>query len=463
MLTLSQTITSPNALLRSLWGKARLAPAIGLAGMVLAGGWWMAPSAWADRGTASQRAVAKDAVRYAADAKKALAAKKNAAAIGAAERAVAAVPTSADYRFLLGQAYLAGGRFQSAATAFQDCLTLDPDRAQAAFKLALTQIALGNTDKAKDLLVATQSGLAVSDYGLALALAGDTQTGIQTLEDAVRSGEDNAMLRQNLALAYALAGRWDSARTQAAVDLAPDQVAQRLGDWAGLAKPGQGMAQISALLGVHPQDDPGLPSALALNSAQDASAPAALAGPVDAVPPVVVAPLTVPASAAEPVAVAAAVDAAPPQALGAAQFETPPLGPDAAKTDPAQPVGDRLAPLGKAGLIKGHKMRVSSPNTKGYVVQIGAFRSTQSVAAAWRQSVGRWPLLRRYEARQARQPAGIFRLSVGGFATRSDAQRLCQSLHAKGARCFTRVMTSSDLVRWAAVRRDRPARQLALR
>lgn len=450
MLTQSPPILQSPPSFQALWIKTRFVPAIGLAGLLIASSWWMAPTARADHGTRSQQAIAKDAVRFAADAKKALTLKKSAAAIAAAERAVAAVPTSTDYRFLLGQAYLAGGRFQSAAAAFQDCLTLDPDRAQASFKLALTQIALGNSAKAQDLLVAAQSGLAVSDYGLALALAGDTQTGIQTLEDAVRSGEDNAMLRQNLALAYALAGRWDAARAQAAVDLAPDQVAQRLGDWAALAKPGQGMTQISALLGVRPQEDPGLPSTLALNSAQDGSTPPSALQPAAAPAP-------------DPVALASLTDPAPSQVADAAHFETPQPRPDMAKANLAQPLADGPTANAKARLVKGQKPRTWSPNAKVYVVQIGAFRSTQSVAVAWRQSLGRWPLLRRYEARQARQPAGVYRLSVGGFSAHTDAQRLCQTLHAKGARCFTRIMTPSDMVRWAAARRDRPVRQLALR
>ena len=58
-------------------------------------------------------------------------------AIGAAETAVAAQPRNADYRMLLGQAYLGAGRFSSAETSFADTLTLDPNRERAALNLAL--------------------------------------------------------------------------------------------------------------------------------------------------------------------------------------------------------------------------------------------------------------------------------------------------------------------------------------
>src|SRR5881227_123971 len=46
------------------------------------------------------------------------------AAIGFAERAVAKTPNDAGFRALLGNAYFAGGRFESAAGAYKDALTL---------------------------------------------------------------------------------------------------------------------------------------------------------------------------------------------------------------------------------------------------------------------------------------------------------------------------------------------------
>lgn len=434
--------------------KTRLFASMGLAGALLAAGWLVAPKAWAGHVTRGQQAVAQQATRLASDARRALDMKKPARAIEAAERAVAAVPTSADYRFLLAEAYLSAGRFQSAAAAYQDCLTLEPDRAKAGFKLALTQIALGETARARDLLVAHQSALAVSDFGLALALAGDTDMGVRALEDAVRAGEDNAKLRQNLALSYALAGRWDAARTQAAVDLASDQIPQRMADWARFAQPGQGLAQISGLLGIQPQKDSGLPAALALQatpghrSAQELAALPKTAAPA-AIPDSPPALVTVSRDPA-PVAIPAAV----------ARFEAPPE-----VKDPVRVRIEKAAIRVPESADRSARSHAGPPAVragKGFVVQIGAFRTGRSVAVAWTKSMGRWPILRRFDARQARQEEGVYRLSVGGFSTRADANRLCQSLRSSGARCFTRPQNKLDIVRWAAVK-DRPLRQLALR
>ncbi len=431
--------------------KPRLIPAMGLAGALLAGGWLLVPAARADYAGRAQQVSVQEATRFAAAANRALAQKKPAQAILAAEQAVGAAPTSADFRFLLGDAYLSDGRFQSAASAYQDCLTLKPDHAKAGFKLALTKIALGDAAKARDLLVTHQSALTVSDYGLAQALAGDTDAGIRALEEAVRSGEDNAKLRQNLALAYALAGRWDAARAQAAVDLTPDLVAQRMADWASFAKPGQGMAQISRLLDIQPRTDVGLPAALALKTA----GPAALRDLVSAEPQEV----------PPPVAQATNIDPQTPPPSVSAYFEAPPEVKDPVRVHLAQggvvPQTSSLTPQ-KDQPNSTAKTRAMAASGKGYVVQIGAFKSSQSVASAWTQSLGRWPILQRYGARQARHEAGIYRLSVGGFASRAEANRLCQSLRTKGGQSFTRVLNKTDLIRWAA-RQDAQPRQLALR
>ena len=42
---------------------------------------------------------------------------------------------------------------------------------------------------------------------------------------------------QNLALSLALAGRWQEAKTVVAVDVAPDEVDERIMQWAAFARP----------------------------------------------------------------------------------------------------------------------------------------------------------------------------------------------------------------------------------
>jgi Flp pilus assembly protein TadD len=74
------------------------------------------------------------------------------AAIGFAERAVAKTPNDAGFRALLGNAYFAGGRFQSAEGAYKDSLTLYSNQPQVVLKLALVEIAQGKKNEAVSFL-----------------------------------------------------------------------------------------------------------------------------------------------------------------------------------------------------------------------------------------------------------------------------------------------------------------------
>src|SRR3546814_14940356 len=71
--------------------------------------------------------------------------------------------------------------------------------------------------------------------------------------------------RQNLALAYALAGQWDKARAVAAQDVSPSEIDRRMENWARLASPEARDIQVASLLGTtRVVGDPGQPSVLAL-------------------------------------------------------------------------------------------------------------------------------------------------------------------------------------------------------
>src|SRR4051794_22368760 len=91
-------------------------------------------------------------------------------AIDFAERAVAKTPTDAGFRGLLGNVYFAGGRFASAESAFKDSLAIYSNQPQVVLKLALVEIARGETAQAIALLDSGQAVIDPADYGLALAL-----------------------------------------------------------------------------------------------------------------------------------------------------------------------------------------------------------------------------------------------------------------------------------------------------
>jgi Flp pilus assembly protein TadD len=198
------------------------------------------------------------AASAAAKATKAIADRRASAAVSAAETAVAYQPRDPQYRVLLGQAYISAGRFMSAEGAFSDALTLSPNDARAALNLALAEIAQGKRDAARSTLADYADRLSASDYGLALALSGDADGAVRTLEAAIRDNGGDAKTRQNLALSYAMAGRWANARVMASQDLAGEAVNDRIGEWAAFVQPASSYDQVASLLGVRPvRDDAG--------------------------------------------------------------------------------------------------------------------------------------------------------------------------------------------------------------
>jgi tetratricopeptide (TPR) repeat protein len=73
-------------------------------------------------------------------------------AIQLAEAVVAANPREAAYRALLGQAYLRAGRFDSAATAFDDAMKLGDNSARSALGFALSNVARSRNGEAVAIL-----------------------------------------------------------------------------------------------------------------------------------------------------------------------------------------------------------------------------------------------------------------------------------------------------------------------
>jgi Flp pilus assembly protein TadD len=267
-------------------------------------------------------------------------------ALRLAERAVELSPRDAGYRMLLADLYLKSGRFQSAETSYGDVLEIDGGNVRAGLSIALVQIAQGRSGDALVTLEAIQDRAPAADVGLAFALAGQPQRGLQLLEPAARAPDATGRTRQNLALAYALAGDWQRARTVAAQDVSPAELGPRLQQWAALAQPAGQQTAVASLLGVTPVEDPGQPVRLALSSPEpaeqafaeaevpaaaeapvrfaaaeipapvaDAPVEAAVEAPIEPVrfaeAPVVVTPAPVPAAAPEPVRFAAATAPAP--------------------------------------------------------------------------------------------------------------------------------------------------------
>ncbi|MFL6749791.1 MAG: tetratricopeptide repeat protein [Sphingomicrobium sp.] len=389
----------------------------------------------------------------------ALAANDVAGAVPLAERAVERSPQDAGYRALLGNCYLAAGRFASAEAAFRDALSIYANQPQVVLKLALVQIALGKNDEATLLLAEARGMLDASDAGLALALAGDPQGAIAILEPAARAVGADARTRQNLALAYAFAGDWTQARTVAAQDVPADQIDSRVQQWMVLAKPARASDQVAALIGIQPVvNDPGQPVRLALNKEEAIREAAAepVAQPVPAQEPSQSVTIDLPpvAPQAEPVAVAAVEPVAPPPvyvtATEAVHAEAAPLALHDAR--PAlSPAAVRLSdPL--PTVRRAAAPRAANGKSRA-VVQLGAYSSRDRIAAAWSKVSAKHGSLKRYvpvTARFAGAQGTVYRLAIKGFASNQEATNLCASLKRAGGNCFVRAVSGDSPVQFAS-------------
>jgi len=379
-------------------------------------------------------------------------------AISLAEQAVTKSPTDASVRALLGNCYFAGGRFRSAEEAYRDALSVDPSQSQVVLKLALVEIAQGKNREAVAFLDQARGMLDPSDYGLALALAGRPAEAIMVLNAAARQDGADATVSQNLALAHALAGDWDEARTIASQDVPANEVDGRIHQWMQLASPKKPSDQVAALVGVTPAAvDSGQPVQLALNKGEtreaEISAPAATVAKVAE---------AAPAAPAKPVLVAAAVHAAPaPVAVAPAP---PPARPTIA-TLATNAVSEAKTML--SSILPHYSMSVAKPakphvavaakhpgvGKSPTVVQLGAYGSPGQVLAAWNGAAHKYGALKAYLPMSARfaSPKGTFyRLSVRGFNSVGEANALCGSIKHKGGACFVRNFAGDAPVQYAS-------------
>lgn len=373
-------------------------------------------------------------------------------AVEFAERAVEHSPNDASFRLILGNSYFASGRFASAESAYRDSLSLKESQPQVVLKLALVQIAQGKTAQALAYLEAARGALDPADYGLALALAGQPHDAVAILDSAAREIGADARVRQNLALAHALAGDWTAARVIAAQDLSPDLIDTRVAQWMTLATSTRASDQVAALIGVTPAAaDPGQPVRLALQHEE----PSRLAQIIEQIVPQAasqaqVEPVAepvefasyVPPASAEPVV----ADYAPPISAELPAYVPPADVEPAPAIVAAAPVAPKAPPVRAAA-------KSAPARTAGVVVQLGAFSTAKRVESAWDLFAGRHASLRDYVPTSARfvsSDGPVYRLSVKGFASVGEAKTLCVSLRKQGKSCFVRQIAGDSPVRFAS-------------
>lgn len=368
---------------------------------------------------------------------------KDARTVAKAEEQVARQPGDAALRVALGRSYLDAGRFDSAATAFNDAMTLGDQSGRTALSLALAEVGAGNGKEAVAILDDWRDAIPAEDLGLALALAGETGRGVAILGDALRGGADNPKVRQNLAYAYALDGRWAEARLMAAQDLPADKLDARISDWAMSGRAEDYARRVATLLGTTVADDPGQPAHLALASdagekqlAVAASVPVAEVElpPAAAVATIVPAPAPIPPEVFEAASAPAATPLAPASAQSfAAAFTSTPVV-QAAPVRTAQPLrSPKQAPVKQA-----HPVAQRAATSGTHLVQLGSFASAQGARRAWGVFAARHQELRGSQpviTQAVVNGKNFWRVAASGFSAGS-ARSLCSTVKNRGGVCF---------------------------
>lgn len=383
-----------------------------------------------------------------------------------AERAVARALHNASLRANLGLAYLQVGRFASATTAFDDAMRLGDNSPRTALSLALAKIGSGHGREAVAVLDDWRDSIPASDLGLALALAGESTRGVAILTDALRAGQSTPKLRQNLAYAYALDGRWREARTMMEQDIPADQVDRRISEWAMQGRPEDAQKRVASLLGAPVRSDPGLPPSLALGNSDTVEqlAAEATAPQSQQVPQTVAARGELPAAGEAPSATpvtapTAAVDV-PQVPVATAQVDSAPVAAPAETVAVAQPAqtsnfanafvsSNPMVPA-PAPYRAPRTVRVAMPAAKPvnfhngtHLVQLGSFSSAQGARRGWGILASRNSQLREY--RMVITPAVVngknfWRVAAAGFDA-GTASGMCSTVRNRGGACFAYAAT----------------------
>ncbi|WOF45339.1 SPOR domain-containing protein [Sphingopyxis indica] len=410
------------------------------------------------------------ASRSADRAREALEEGKVSKAVAHAEAAVSASPRDGHYRALLGQAYLGDGRFASAATALGEAMKLGAGDSNTVIALALANIAQGKPAAAVELLKSHSDIVPASDAGLALALAGDTQSAIYVLTGAARQPGADARTRQNLALAFALSGRWAQARVLASQDLPLDKLEGRMAEWSKLAGQPRPEMRVASLIGTEVRADSGMPVRLALSNFPADTQMAAAEAPVQVAsadpapvesfappPPVQLASagdsairtVELPMPRRDASGVVPVTELPAPAPVIRAESENYRHAPRVAGANESALVARKASEL--AARITPQLFNAKAPS--GWAVQLGAYDSLAVAKEKWGAIQKRNRTLAAFPgASYAADVKGrtFYRLTVNGLKSRADALSLCDELKAVGQACFVREMGGDEAIQWAA-------------
>ena len=313
----------------------------------------------------------------------------------------------------LGKTQLASGRFDEALVAFNTAATQIGHDPKVRSGQAIALAALGRTSEAIAAFEANSDRLTLSNKALVLAATGRAKAAIHVLEPVMRRGTGTSRDRQNLAMAYLLAGQDEEAYRVARLDLDPTTINETFTFYRSLASLEPAHRMQALVTGtVNPDWTPSELANLDLQETPERK------------------------EAAKRLVVENILARAPAPTIVAAA-PTP-------KPDPKP--APKPEPVSRADYVLKEVPPLLEP--EGWALQIGAYRTTKNLMRGWtilyRESgdilEGIPP--RRSEVdfgNNGNEPSGFYyRLNAGPLKTFARAKELCTILKARGTSCWIR-------------------------
>ncbi|TNE67951.1 MAG: SPOR domain-containing protein [Alphaproteobacteria bacterium] len=318
---------------------------------------------------------------------------------------------NADGRYLLGKTRLALGDYEGALDAFDGAADQMPMDGRVISGRGIALAALGRTEAAMAAFSNAIDATSLSNMALVTAASGNPDDAIGILEPLVTGGLVSVQGRQNLAMAYLLAGREADARRMARVDLEPQTIDETFTFYRSLAS----------------LDPAHRMQALVVGTIDPSWTPAEKAN------------LTVADSVAQQEAAKRVLSHEEPVRIAAAPAPAPVPEPAPAPKDRSNYVLTEVPPL---------------LEPEGWALQIAAYRSLEELMRGWtilyRQS---GDLLENVPPRRSevdfgntgKKPHGFYyRLNAGPLRTLAEARTLCHQLKERGTDCWIRPPEKSE-------------------
>ncbi len=304
-----------------------------------------------------------------------------------------------------GKAALALGEFEAALSGFSRATALLPSDPRPRSGKAIALAATGHTMQALKELDGASDSSSLSNKALVLAASGAPDAAIDILEPLLSSGRAEARDRQNLAMAYLLAGREDKAYQVARLDLDAASVDATFTFYRSLESLEMSERMQALVTGtIDPAWSRQNTANLTLENTED-------------------------------------------RKLAAQRFVSEPKL--IAKAPTPEPVQQEVVP---ADYKKGDIPPLLEP--EGWALQIGAYRSIERLMRGWDILYERnIDILSDIPPRRSEMdfgtredgPSGFYyRLNAGPLKTLAEARTMCDELKARGTRCWIRPPETTE-------------------